>query len=103
MDKTLYCWWIITADIAKLRNYIRLVQQQHQDQKIKNMFPRIGIPEIVKSDNGPYYNSREFKRFPIDQGFQHITSSPDYPVYDLGEKKVQTAKKQKPSGGNKRG
>ena len=32
-------------------------------KKIKNVFSRIGIPEIFISDNDPQYNSREFKKF----------------------------------------
>ena len=41
-------------------------------KKIKNMFSRIGIPEIVRTDNGPQFNSRQFKRFAKDWGFQYI-------------------------------
>ena len=63
-------------------------------KKIKNVVSRLGTPEIVKSDNGPQYNSsREFKRFAKDWGFQHIPSSPEYPRSNgLAEKTVQTAK-----------
>ena len=31
--------------------------------KMKTLFARHGIPEIVKSDNGPQYSSTEFAKF----------------------------------------
>lgn len=63
-------------------------------KKIKNVVSRLGTPEIIKSDNGPKYNSsREFKRFAKDWGFQHVRSSPEYPRSNgLAEQTVQTAK-----------
>ena len=48
-------------------------------EKLKMQFSRHGIPEIVVSDNGPQYNSCEFKKFAEDWNFQHITSSPRNP------------------------
>ena len=35
-------------------------------KKIKNVFSRIGIPEIVTIENGPQYNSRKSKKFAKD-------------------------------------
>ena len=35
-------------------------------EKLKMQFSRHGIPEIVVSDNGPQYNSCEFKKFAED-------------------------------------
>ena len=35
-------------------------------KKIKNVFSRIRITEIIRSDNGPQYNSRKFKKFAKD-------------------------------------
>ena len=48
-------------------------------EKLKMQFSRHGIPEIVVSDNGPQYNSCEFKTFAEDWNFQHINSSPRNP------------------------
>ena len=47
--------------------------------KMKRVFSRHGIPDIVFSDNGPQFDSNEFRDFAADWGFQHITSSPKYP------------------------
>ena len=41
-------------------------------------FSRHGIPEVVISDNGPYYASGDFAKFAKDWHFQHVTSSPRY-------------------------
>ena len=46
---------------------------------LKSIFSRYGIPEEVRSDNGPQYSSMEFAKFASTYGFNHITSSPLYP------------------------
>ena len=40
---------------------------------LRPLFGRHGIPEILRSDNGPQYVSQEMT---VDYGFQQITSSP---------------------------
>ena len=30
-------------------------------KKLKHIFPRMGIPEVMRSDNGPQYSSSSFK------------------------------------------
>ncbi|XP_046544508.1 uncharacterized protein K02A2.6-like [Haliotis rubra] len=63
-------------------------------QRLKGFFARHGIPEVVKSDNGPQYSSDEFKNFSKAWNFNHVTSSPGYPASNgLAEKTVQTAKR----------
>ena len=60
---------------------------------MKMMFSRLGIPEIVRSDNGTQYSSREFKQFATSWGFDHVTSSPEYPRSNgMAERHVQTVK-----------
>ena len=45
---------------------------------MKQIFSEQGIPNVVRSDNRPHYNSQAFKAFARDFGFQHVTSSPHY-------------------------
>ena len=48
-------------------------------QKIKNIFSRMGIPEVIRSENGPQYAAKTFEKFVKDREFQHIPGSPEYP------------------------
>lgn len=60
---------------------------------LKSVFSRHGIPEIMRSDNGPQYCSSEFMSFASSYGFQHLTSSPKFPQSDgQAERSVQTVK-----------
>ena len=61
--------------------------------KMKRVFSRHGIPDIVFSDNGPQFDSNELHDLAADWGFQHITSSPKY-LQSNGEveRAVQTMK-----------
>ena len=44
--------------------------------KLDSVFARQGIPEIVKSDNGPPFNGEEFEKFAAYLGFDHQKSTP---------------------------
>jgi len=60
---------------------------------LKSIFARHGIPEMVFSDNGPQYSSKEFKQFAQNYGFQSVTSSPTYPrANGAAERMVKTIK-----------
>ena len=60
---------------------------------LKSIFSGYGIPEEVRSDNGPQYSSMEFAKFASTHGFNHITSSPLYPQSNgQAERTVQTVK-----------
>lgn len=48
-------------------------------EKLKMQFSRLGIPEIVVSDNGPQYDCFEYKKFEEDWDFWRITSLPRNP------------------------
>ncbi len=43
---------------------------------LKAAFSRHGIPEVVRSDNGPQYSSHEFAMFADSYGFKHALFPP---------------------------
>ncbi|XP_041376696.1 uncharacterized protein K02A2.6-like [Gigantopelta aegis] len=104
-------WQVVTSDLFELdrENYVVIVDyyskffevSKLKDTKsntvievLKENFARHGIPEIVKSDNGPQYSNYEFKEFAKIYGFVHITSLPRYPQSNgMAERTVQTVKK----------
>ena len=47
-------------------------------QAMKNCFSHHGIPLIVRSDNGPQFDSEEFEKFSANYNFEHSSSSPRY-------------------------
>jgi transposase InsO family protein len=60
---------------------------------LKNHFARHGLPDVVMSDNGPPFQSAEFKAFAVAWEFNHITSSPRYSQSNGKiEKSVKTVK-----------
>ncbi|KAK7102857.1 hypothetical protein V1264_021022 [Littorina saxatilis] len=62
-------------------------------ENLKSIFARQSIPEVVVSDNGPQYDSRDFVKFAESYGFTHITSSPHHPQSNgEAERAVQTVK-----------
>jgi transposase InsO family protein len=46
---------------------------------LNEIFSIFGIPGALKSDNGPPFNSFEFKQFSIEQGFKHKKITPLWP------------------------
>ena len=55
----------------------------------------LGLPQIIRSDNGPCYNSKEFQQFPLQcYSITHQTSSPNHPRSNgFIERMVGVAKK----------
>lgn len=47
--------------------------------KLKEIFCRQGIPNVLCSDNGPEFSALNFKKFAKEYQFSHVTSSPRYP------------------------
>ena len=61
---------------------------------LKGQISRHGIPEKLRTDNGPQFSSREFIQFCEIYGISHITSSPHYPQSNgEAERGVQTVKR----------
>lgn len=61
--------------------------------QFKSIFCRHGIPVQIMSDNGPPFNSADFKNFCNSWDIQHITSSPHYPKSNgLAERTIGTVK-----------
>ena len=88
--------YLITADFYSGWFEIDLLPSPNTStviQKLKAHMSRYGIPDVLMTDNGPQFDSCEFKQFQKRWGFQHITSSPCYPQSNGGiERAVQTAK-----------
>ncbi|GFS09105.1 integrase core domain [Elysia marginata] len=47
--------------------------------KLKAIFSTHGLPDCIKSDNGPQLLSREIKSFLNDMEILTVTSSPNFP------------------------
>ncbi|XP_008181766.1 uncharacterized protein K02A2.6-like [Acyrthosiphon pisum] len=63
-------------------------------QHLKSIFARFGIPSVIVSDNGPPFNSLEFKQFMHEWDIEHVTSSPNYAQSNgLAERSIQSIKK----------
>lgn len=103
-------WSVVTADLLTFSNIDYLITTDYfsgfweADRvartdsstiivKLKQHFARYGIPDELRTDNGPQFSSREFKRFQQEWQFQHNTSSPRYPTSNgRSENAVNSAK-----------
>ena len=56
--------------------------------KLDAIFARHGIPDIVKSDNGPPFNGRDFNNFADSLGFRHRKVTPLWPQANGGVERV---------------
>ena len=106
-----YPWQLVGADLFELNKdqYLLVVDYFSRYPEVikltsttsaaiisalKAIFSRHGIPEVVRSDNGPQFSSQDFAKFASSYGFQHVTSSPHYPQSNgQVERMVQTVKK----------
>ena len=61
--------------------------------RLKRHFSNHGIPNLFQSDNGPPFESQEFRDFAAAYEFEVVTSSPNYPQSNgRVENAVKTAK-----------
>ena len=62
-------------------------------EKLRQTFSTHGLPEIIVSDNGSNFTSKEFETFLKLNGIKHITTAPYHPAPNgLAERAVQTVK-----------
>ena len=62
--------------------------------EIATIITELGLPHIIRSDNGPCYNSKEFQQLLQRYNITHHTSSPHHPRYNgFVERMVGVAKK----------
>ena len=61
---------------------------------VKSQICRHGIPEKIRTDNGPQFSAQEFKLFCTEFHMQHETSSPHFPQSNgAAERAVQIVKR----------
>jgi len=103
-------WIEVGTDIFEFQNKIYLLMIDYYSKWIEvrelinqtadcviheiiSVFSSYGIPEIIRSDNGPCYRGEKFKKFAKDWCFKHNTSSPRYPQSNgMAERAVGTVK-----------
>ena len=74
-------------------DYLKTTTAAEVINKLKSHFAREGIPQIVRSDNGPQFKAAEFQQFASKWDFQHTTASPNWPQANgHAEKAVDIAK-----------
>ena len=62
--------------------------------KLDKIFSEYGIVDVVKSDNGPPFNSQQFKQFSNELGFHHRKITPLWPMANAEvERFMKTIKK----------
>ena len=62
--------------------------------ELATIVTELGLPHIIRSDNGPCYNSKEFQQFLQQYNITHQTSSPHHPRSNgFVERMVGVAKK----------
>ncbi|MES9993111.1 MAG: RNase H-like domain-containing protein, partial [Candidatus Thiodiazotropha sp.] len=84
------CYYSRFIELAKLSTSTSEEVIKH----MKSIFSRHGVCDILTTDNGPCYASKEFKDFTSDYGIQHKTSSSRYPQGNaMAERGVQTCKR----------
>lgn len=68
---------LICDSFSGFYDFIKLERSRSFEviQTMKSWFAVHGSPEILETDNGPCYSSREFKKFTQDWKFNHRVSS----------------------------
>ena len=62
-------------------------------EKLRYIFATHGLPDMIVSDNGSVFTSKEFADFVMQNGITHVKASPYHPSTNgLAERAVQTFK-----------
>lgn len=62
-------------------------------EELRSTFARYGMPEMIVTDNGSCFKSKEFEQFLLSNGIKHVTSAPYHPASNgLAERAVQILK-----------
>jgi len=89
--------YLLTIDYySKFIEVDKLIDQSSSTtiDALKSQISRHGIPEILRTDNGPQFSSSEFHSFCDDYQIQHNTSSPYFAQSNgEAERAVQTVKR----------
>lgn len=93
----LFCFkgkeYLLVVDYFSRYPEVTQLTSQAIIKALKEIFSRHGIPEVVRSDNGPQYISDLFREFAKVYQVQHITSSPHYPQSNgQSERTIQIVK-----------
>ena len=89
--------YLIITDYYSKYPFLRKIPRGQSNSKTvvnltKQIFSEHGIPQIVRSDNGPHFQGH-YPEFALEYGFQHVTSSPHYPRSNgFVESQVKTVK-----------
>ena len=105
-----YPWQVIGSDLFELNGSTYLLVADYLSRypelvkltsttsnsiisSLRAIFSRHGIPETMRSDNGPQYAAEEMEEFARNYGFNLITSSPRFPQSNgFIERMVKTVK-----------
>ena len=75
--------FLLIADYYAKYPFVKKIPKGHSTSKCvadltKQIFSEQGIPQIMRSDNGPHFQWH-YRQFAGEYGFSHVTSSPNYP------------------------
>ena len=74
--------------------FVQSTNAQSTISALEKIFGTHGIPETVKSDNGPPFKSKEFQRYAENLGFHHRRITPEWPEANgEAERFMKTIKK----------
>ena len=89
--------WLIIADYYSKFQIVKKLPDPCPSRVVvavtKEVFGEYGIPDTVISDNGPHFNSVQYREFAKSWNFDHVTSSPRYPKSNgFVERQIRTVK-----------